>query len=102
MAANPTTLFRGAATVTLTTTLYTVPASTTAVVTDIVVTNTDNTNAHTVTITLDGTDLLNDVTVSANSFLTVSIKQVLTTTKIIQGGASSTSVNLHISGVQIT
>lgn len=44
MATTPKLMYRGAAALT-DTTLYTVPADTTAIVTDIVVTNTDSTSA---------------------------------------------------------
>jgi hypothetical protein len=82
------------------TTLYTVPAATTAVVTNIAVANTAATSA-TFTITLDGVALLSGVTIAANSTALFDVKQVLTTTKIIAGLASATTVNFHISGVEI-
>ena len=83
------------------TTLYTVPASTTTVVTNIVATNSAAT-AATFTITLDGVDLFKTVAIAANSTAMFDIKQVLATTKIIAGFASATTVNFHISGVEIS
>lgn len=83
------------------TTLYTVPASTTAVITNIVVTNSAAT-AATFTITLDGVDLFKDAAIAANSTVGFDIKQVLATTKIIAGLASATTVRFHISGVEIS
>lgn len=100
MATTSKALFRGAATTTLTTTLYTVPASTTAVVTDIVVTNTGG-SSQTFTLALDGVAIATSVPVGANDSTVIPMKQVLATTKTITGGASSTTVNLHISGVEI-
>ena len=82
------------------TTLYTVPASTTAVVTNIVVTN-SATSAATFTITLDSVDLFKDVALAANSTAMFDLKQVLTTTKIIAGLASAITVKFHVSGVEI-
>lgn len=82
------------------TTLYTVPASTTAIITNIVVTN-SAASAATFTITLDGVDLLKDVAIAANSSAFFDLKQVLTTTKIVAGLASATTVRFHISGVEI-
>jgi hypothetical protein len=82
------------------TTLYTVPASTTAVVTNIVVTN-SATSAATFTITLDAVDLFKDVALAANSTAMFDLKQVLTTTKIIAGLASAITVKFHVSGVEI-
>jgi hypothetical protein len=83
------------------TTLYTVPASTTAVVSNIVVTNSAAT-AATFTITLDAVDLLKDVAIAANSSAFFDLKQVLATTKVIAGLASATTVRFHISGVEIS
>ena len=82
-------------------TLYTVPASTTTVVTNIVVTNSAGA-AGTFTITLDGIDLFKTAALAANSTATFDLKQVLATTKIIAGFASATTINFHISGVEIS
>ena len=82
-------------------TLYTVPASTTTVVSNIVVTNSAAT-AATFTITLDGVDLFKTVALAANSTAMFDLKQVLATTKVIAGFASATTVQFHISGVEIS
>ena len=82
------------------TTLYTVPASTTTVVTNILVVNTAVTSA-TFDLLLDDVSIANDVVVAANDTLSIDLKQVLTTTKTIKGLASATTVNFHISGVEI-
>ena len=92
-------MFRGAA-ATSNTTLYTVPSATTAVVTDIVVTNTAG-SAGTFTLSLNGTALATAVAISANGITNISIKQVLAATQVISGSASATSINFHISGVEI-
>lgn len=92
-------LFRGAA-ATSSTTLYTVPSSTTAVVTNIVVTNTASSGA-TFDISLDDVLLANDVSVAANSITAIDLKQVLAQNKTIKGLASATTVTFHISGVEI-
>lgn len=94
-------LFRGAATTTVGTTLYTVPAATTTVVTDIVVTNTAGT-AGSFTMALDGVSIATTVTVGAYDSTVIPLKQVLATTKTITGGASATTINFHISGVEIS
>jgi hypothetical protein len=93
-------LFRGAATTTTTTTLYTVPSATTAVVTSIVVTNTAGI-AGTFTLGLGGTNLATTVAVGANDSTVIDLKQTLTATQTITGGASATTINFHISGVEI-
>lgn len=94
------TLFRGAATTTVGTTLYTVPSATTAVVTNIIVTNTAS-SAGTFTLGLNGTNLATTVYIAANDSTVLDIKQPLTATQTITGGASATSINFHISGVEI-
>jgi hypothetical protein len=81
-------------------TLYTVPSSTTTIVTNIVATNSAAT-AATFTITLDGVDLFKDVALAANSTAMFDLKQTLATTKVIAGLASATTVKFHISGVEI-
>jgi hypothetical protein len=99
MATTTVALARGAF-ATSSATLYTVPASTTTVITNIAVANTAGT-AATFTITLDGVVLLPATSIAANSIATFDLKQVLATTKIIAGFASATTVNFHISGVEI-
>lgn len=92
-------MYRGAASLT-STTLYTVPASTTANVTNIIVTNTAS-SAGTFTLSLNGTALFQATAIAANSTAMFDIKQVLSATQTISGLASATSVNFHISGVEI-
>jgi hypothetical protein len=93
-------LFRGAATTNTATTLYTVPSATSTVVTNIVVTNTAGA-AGTFTMALNGTSIATTVAVAPNDSVTIDIKQVLATTNTITGGASATTINFHISGVEI-
>lgn len=82
------------------TTLYTVPAGTTAIVTNIVVTNTTAT-AGTFTLNLNGVALASGATIAANDTVVIDLKQALTATQTISGSASATSINFHISGVEI-
>ena len=100
MAVTSKTLFRGAATTTTSTVLYTVPSATTAVVTSIVITNTANASAS-FTLGLGGTNLATTVSVGALDSTVLDLKQVLTTTQTITGGATATTVNFHIAGVEI-
>lgn len=100
MATTVKALYRGAATTNTATTLYTVPASTTAVITNIVVTNTSS-SLQSYTLSLDGVSIATTVAISASDSVVIDMKQVLGATKIIAGGASATSVNFHISGVEI-
>lgn len=99
MATTSKALARTAA-ATTSTTLYTVPSATTTVVTDIQISNAAAT-ASTVTIALDGINLLPTVSIAANSTASFGLKQVLATTKTITGLASTTAVSIHISGVEV-
>ena len=99
MATTTKALARGTAALT-STTLYTVPASTTTVVTNILVTNTAAT-AATFELLLDDVSIAKTVAIAANDTLSIDLKQVLATTKTIKGLASAVTVNFHISGVEI-
>ena len=87
------------------TTLYTVPnTSTTTVVTNIAVTNTATSEA-TFTLNIDGVAVQSGSAVAANSTAYIDLKQVIpanATPKTISGSASATTVNFHISGVEIS
>lgn len=100
MATVSKTLFRGAATTTTSTVLYTVPAATTTVVTEILVTNT-NAAAGTFTLGIGGTNLATSVAVGGNDTLRIPLKQPIIAAQTITGGASATTINFHISGVEI-
>jgi hypothetical protein len=87
------------------TTLYTVPnTSTTTVVSNIAITNTAASSA-TATINIDGVAILSGTSVAANTTAFIDLKQVIpanATPKTISGSASATTVNFHISGVEIS
>jgi hypothetical protein len=93
-------LFRGAATTTTTTLLYTVPASTTTVVTEVMVVNTAG-SAGTFTMSLNDVSIATTVTVGAYDSTVIPLKQVLAGNQTIKGGASATTINFHICGVEI-
>jgi hypothetical protein len=105
MAATPQVLARTAASLTTTTVLYTVPASTTTIVSNIAVVNTAGT-AGTFTLAMGpsaGQVALHTTTaIAANSTVYIDLKQALLTTNTITGGASATSISFHISGVEIS
>lgn len=82
------------------TTLYTVPGSTVTIVTNIVVTNTAA-SAGTFTLNLNGTALLSGVAIAANTTAFFDLKQTLAATQTISGLASATTINFHISGVEV-
>ena len=81
-------------------TLYTVPAATTAVITNIAVCNTAA-SAGTFTLLLDDVDLHTTTAISANSTVYIDLKQVLAENKTIKGFASAVTIDFHISGVEI-
>ena len=100
MAVTSKTLFRGAATTTVGTTLYTTPSATTTVISNIGVTNTSG-SSQTFTLGLAGTNLHTTTAIAANTTIHIDCKQTLAATQTITGGASATSINFHISGVEI-
>jgi hypothetical protein len=83
------------------TTLYTVPSATTTVVTNIVICN-PTASAVTASMTINAIDILGSVSIAANSTAFFDLKQVIPATQVIAGSASSTSVDFHISGVEIS
>jgi len=99
--ATTTTVLARAAAATSSTTLYTVPSATTTVVTNIVVTNTSASN-QSYTLSLGGVVFADTITITAKDTILIDLKQVLVATNTITGFASATSVNFHISGVEIS
>jgi D-aminopeptidase len=103
MATTSKVLFRGAAS-TSSTTLYTVPTtSTTTIVTNILVTNTTVSDA-TFTLLIDDVSIATTILVGGLDTTVIDLKQVIpanATPKTIKGSASATTVNFHISGVEI-
>jgi uncharacterized metal-binding protein len=104
MAVTAKVLARTAASLTTSTVLYTVPTTgTTTVVTNIAVTNTAG-SAGTFTLAIDGIALHTTTAIAANTTVYIDCKQVIpanATPKTITGGASATSINFHVSGVEI-
>jgi len=100
MPTTPKTLFRGAATTNTATVLYTTPSATTTVITNIVVVNT-NASAGTFTLSLNDVVFAETVAVGAKDSVVLDVKQVLVATNTIKGGASATTVNFHIGGVEL-
>lgn len=93
-------LARGAA-ATSSTTLYTVPASTTTLVNNILVVNTASA-AGTYSLLIDDVSIATTVAVPANDTVVLDIKQVMAAAKTIKGFASAVTINFHISGLEIS
>jgi hypothetical protein len=100
MATVTKTLFRGAA-ATSSATLYTVPASTTTVITNIGVTNTSS-STQSYTLSFNGVIFADTISITAKDTVIIDLKQLVAATNTITGFASATSVNFHISGVEIS
>ena len=99
--ATATKVLARTAAATSSTTLYTVPGATTTVVSNIAVTNTAASSA-TFTLTLNSVALHTTTAIAANSTVYIDLKQVLDATQVIAGLASATTVNFHISGVELS
>ena len=100
MANTFTVLFRGAAS-TDSTTLYTVPADTKALVTSFVVTNTGTVDAK-YTITMNGVEVAKDTTVAGSDSIIIEFKQLLDAGQVLAASAESTDVNFSVTGLEIT
>jgi hypothetical protein len=82
-------------------TLYTVPAATTAIITNIVLCNTAS-SARTVDLELDGVMLADGLTLGAASTTVIDLRQVLDAADLIEGLASvDAEVTFHISGIEV-
>ena len=99
MATTSKALVRAAA-ATSVATLYTVPPSTTTVITNIAVANGAGT-AGTFTLLLDDVELHTTTPIAANTTVYIDLKQVLAQNKTIKGFASAVTIDFHISGVEI-
>jgi|688.fasta_scaffold2418885_1 hypothetical protein len=93
-------LSRAAAT-TSASTVYTVPSATTALINNLVITNTAGSSA-TYTISLNDVALASGASVPANDAVILDIRQVLSASATIKTFASATTVNFHISGIEIS
>ena len=82
-------------------TLYTVPSATTTVVSNIGITNTAA-SSGTFSLSLNGVALHTTTTIAANTTVYIDLKQVITAAQTITGLASATTINYHISGVEIS
>lgn len=97
MAMNPQLMFRGTLSTTETT-LFTVPAAQTAVVTELVLTN-GTASARVVNVKLNNVLVAGNLTVPANTVQIITLHQVLPTGQTIRASASVADVTCHISGV---
>ncbi|WJN62800.1 hypothetical protein [Streptomyces phage phiScoe2] len=99
MANTPKSFYRGSPTTTLTT-VYTVPTKATAIVTNIVITNTTS-GSLTAQIRLGGQMIVPNTAVPATGFLTLDITQVMAEGDTLQVQSSATGMSMFISGVEV-
>ncbi|MFI1799861.1 hypothetical protein ACH427_21250 [Streptomyces sp. NPDC020379] len=100
MAHTPKAFFRAALPTGLTT-VYTVPASGVAVVTNIVAANPSSTASAGITVRIGGVPLLSGVGIAPSGVLTLDIRQVLTARDTIEVQGTGTQAHMHISGVEV-
>lgn len=100
MADSSITLYRGSASTTAGTVLYTSPSSIAVAVSNIAITNTAAT-ASTATINLATVALVSSISIAANTTQFIDLDQVLYNGETITGSASTTAVNFHIAGSEI-
>ncbi|KTR27890.1 hypothetical protein RSA11_04295 [Exiguobacterium indicum] len=82
-------------------TLYTVPASTTAILKNIVLSNTTATAAI-ITIGVGGKNILTNYTVAANDTAVIDLSLVLSATDTVTGVQTTASaINVFLSGVEV-
>lgn len=98
--ANTFKVITRAAATTSASTVYTVPSSTTTLVNSIVVTNTSSAGSY--TILFNDVALASATAIAANDAVTIDLKQVLGTGQTIKTSANATTINFHISGLEIT
>jgi len=79
---------------------YTAPASTTTIVSNLVVTN-ESASSATFSLALNNNRIAESQTIAANSSAYFDMKQTLETTTTITGGASAPTVLLSASGVEV-
>lgn len=86
---------------TASTTLYTVPASTTAIIKEIILCN-KTASAATATITFDSWNIVAAKSIAANDTLVIELHSILETGKILAGLAGTASaIDCFISGIEV-
>lgn len=83
------------------TVIYTVPSTGQAIVTDIVATNMDSSNAAMIAVLVNDTPLLANVGVHPNGVFTIRLSQVLEPNDVLKIQGNSATAYAHISGVEV-
>lgn len=100
MAATPKRLYKGTAGTT-SSTAYTVPANTTTIVKNIVLTN-KSASVATATIVIAGIEVINNYSINANDTIAIDLSLVMAATETITVQANAANaINIYISGVEV-
>ena len=82
-------------------TLYTVPASTTAIIKEIVLCN-KTASAATATITFDGINIVAAKSIAANDTLVIELHSIFAATKILAGlSGTASAIDCFVSGIEV-
>lgn len=82
-------------------TLYTVPSSTTGIVTNISVCNTTGSSIS-FYIIVDGVALFSNASINQYTTIVIDLKQAISATKVITGYADQVGLTYHITGTEIS
>jgi hypothetical protein len=85
---------------TMSSTLYTTPMATKTTITNISISN-NNSSASTIILAINGYNLLPNVSIAANTLLSIDTKIVMDAYEALTGYASQSSCYIHVSGVEI-
>ena len=81
-------------------TIYTVPAGTTSVATNITVCNTTGSSIS-FYILLDGVELFSNTSINQYTTIVIDLKQAVGATKLITGYATASGLKYHLTGTEI-
>jgi hypothetical protein len=81
-------------------TIYTVPAATTAIATNITVCNTTSAPLS-FYIVVDGVELFSNTSINQYTTIVIDLKQAIGATKIVTGYADQAGLKYHITGAEI-
>lgn len=92
-------LFRGEVPAT-NTSVYSVPSSTSAIVTNLIVANTSSSSIA-LSISIGGFSVFSETEVFGNTSVFVDLKQVMNEFDAIEVSGSTTGLDIHVSGVEV-
>ncbi len=84
------------------TTAYTVPSSTTSVVTDVTVANSGNSTVPYVHININSVPFATNLSVASKDFVYMPTKQVLSAGDVITASSNVSDMVLHVNGIEVS